>query len=267
MRRSVVLCILQFAFSIFLTACAARRIELPTDAGSPFPDFAQVHAQVSAACAGARTLTLELGLGGRAGRQRLRGRVVAGFERPASMRLEAVAPFGPPVFILAARGEMATLLLQRDNRVLRGADAGDILGALTGVALAPADVQAILTGCVTPQPRATGGLMHRNGLASIDLDGGATIYLQREGTTWRPRAARRAGWLIEYPEWQGAFPRAVRLQSDNPSVDVDLTVGLSQLEANVDLDPAAFSVKVPPGVQDITLDELRNAGPLRGEGG
>jgi len=43
-------------------------------------------------------------MSGRAGRQKVRGRVVAGFARPASMRLEGVAPFGPPAFILVARG-------------------------------------------------------------------------------------------------------------------------------------------------------------------
>ena len=46
----------------------------------------------------------ELGLAGRAGSQRLRGRVVAGFERPASMRLEGVAPFGPPAFTIWSDG-------------------------------------------------------------------------------------------------------------------------------------------------------------------
>lgn len=262
MRRSV-FCILHLAFCIVLVACAARRIELPTDPGTPFPDFGQVHAQLSSGCAGVRTLTVELALAGRAGGQRLRGRVVAGFERPDSMRLEGVAPFGPPVFILAARGTMATLLLQRDNRVLSGARADEILGALTGVTLAPADVHAILTGCVTQQPRAMGGRVHQNGWASIDLAGGATIYLEREANTWRLRAARRAGWQIEYPAWEGEFPRSVRLRSDNSGVDVDLTASLSQLETNVDLDQTAFTVRVPPGAREMTIDELRDAGPLQ----
>ena len=250
---------------VALGGCAARRVALPTDPGAPFPDFAQMHAQASSACAGVRTLTVEIGLAGRAGRQRLRGRVVAGFERPASMRLEGVAPFGQPVFILAARGDTATLLLRRDTRVLTGARADEILGALTGMTLAPADVQAILTGCVLPQPRATGGRVHRNGWASIDLSGDAIIYFQREEESWQPRAARRAGWQIEYPAWQGDFPRTVRLRSDDPGVDVDLTATLSQIEANVDLDQAAFAVAVPPGASAITLNELRAAGPLRGQ--
>jgi outer membrane biogenesis lipoprotein LolB len=245
-----------------VAACAPRRIALPSDPGVPFPDVNQVHSQISAACTAVRTLTAELGLAGRAGDQRLRGRVVAGFARPDSMRLEGVAPFGSPAFILAARGNTATLVLPRDNRVLRGTRAEDILGALTGVALAPADLQAILAGCVTPMPRAVGGRLHQNGWASIDLDGGATVYLQRMGNAWQVRAAKRAGWQIEYPAWQGMFPQVVRLRSDAQAGGVDLSATISQLETNVDLDASAFTVNVPPGTTEITLDELRKGAPL-----
>jgi hypothetical protein len=46
---------------------------------------------------------------------------------------------------------------------------------------------------------------------------------------------------------------------------VDLTAAVSQLEANVALDPAAFTVTVPADTLSMTLDELRDAGPLREE--
>jgi len=166
----------------FVASCARPHVTLPTDPGIPLPDFTTIHMQVSAACVGVRTLTAEMALSGRAGRQRLRGRVLAGFARPASMRLEGVAPFGPPAFILVARGENATLLLPRDERVLRGAKPEDILGALAGVTLGPADLQAILTGCVVPAPQPMEARRHANGWASIDLAGGATIVdLRRDG--------------------------------------------------------------------------------------
>jgi len=254
--------ILQFAIVIALSGCAAKRISLPTDPGTPLPDFAQIHSQVSSACNGARTLTAELALSGRAGRQRLRGRVVAGFERPGSMRLEGVAPFGPPAFILAARAGEATLLLPRDNRVVRGAKAEDILGALTGVALAPADLQAVLTGCVVAMPRAIDGRLHSGGWASIDLDGGAVIYLRQESGMWQVRAARRGDWRIEYPMWEGAFPSVVRLLSDATAQRIDLTAQVSQREVNVDLDASAFALNVPAGARPLSVDELRENGPL-----
>jgi outer membrane lipoprotein-sorting protein len=267
MRRRSALGLGLLALALVASACAARRggVTFPTDPGTPFADFAQVHDQQTSACRGVKTVTAELALAGRAGAQRLRGRVVAGFERPASMRLEGVAPFGPPAFILAARGPMAVLLLPRDERVLKGERADEILGALTGVALAPADLQAILTGCVTADPKPTSGRLHANGWASIELEGGARVYLQQRNNAWQLRAAQREGWRLDYTAGQGRFPQAVRLQSDRPGAAVDLTATLSQLEANVEIDPKAFTVDVPASAQPLTLDELRDAGPLRGQ--
>ena len=136
------------------------------------------------------------------------------------------------------------------------------------VALGPADLQAILTGCVVPTPQATDGRQHANGWASIDLTGGAAIYLQpvRGGAPgaahWQIRAAKRAGWQIDYPAWNGDFPQMVRLRSVQAAAMVDLTASLSQIETNKDLEDAAFTVKVPPDAEPITLDELRDSGPL-----
>jgi hypothetical protein len=248
--------------AVAAAACGPKRLTLPTDAGMPLADVAAVHASVSRACRGARTLTAELALSGPAGRTRLRGRVVAGFERPASMRLEGVAPFGPPAFILTARDGEATLLLPRDERVVTGARPDDVLGALTGVALAPADLHAVLTGCVVPDPTPKSGRVHANGWASIDLDGNAVLYLRRVNGTWQPQAATRQGWNVQYSLWQGDFPRQVVLRS-MAGVDVELSASVSQLESNVPLEASAFSVIIPPGTGRLTLDELREAGPLR----
>lgn len=187
---------------------------------------------------------------------------MVGFEKPDAMRLEGVAPLGPPAFILAAKGGEATLVLPRDERVLTGAKPEAILGALTGVSLAPADLQAILTGCVVATPKAVAGFEAGDWIV-IELEGGATLYLRRNGGTMQLRAARRDGWQIEYGAWNGTFPASVRLISTGEP-RVDMTAQVSQLEANVDVDAAAFRVDVPPGAAPITLEELRDAGPLRG---
>ncbi len=180
------------------------------------------------------------------------------------MRLEAVAPFGPPGFILATRGEQAMLLLPRDERVVRGESAEAILGALTGVTLAPADLQAILTGCIVPDAKAVSGRLHANGWASIDLEGGATMYLQRMGA-WRVRAARRDGWEVDYPAWQGTFPQAIRLRSATEPANVDMTATLAQIEVNVDVDPAAFTVDVPGKCQPSEPRRVASGGTPGGE--
>lgn len=256
-------CIVHLAFCITVAACGPRRVELPTDSGAAFPDYAKVHEQVSASCRGVRTFRAELSLRGRVAEERLSGRAVAGFERPASMRLEGLAPLGGQVvFILAATGGRGELLLPRDSRVVRDQPAEAILEALIGVNLAPGDLQAILTGCVVPDPMAIGGRMHANGWASIDLQSGARLYLRR-GSQWEVRAARRSGWQFEYTIGQSRYPEAVRLVADSQKVQVDLTATISQLEANIDLPPEAFRVVVPPNTGSLTLEELRESGPLR----
>jgi hypothetical protein len=256
---------------IGVAACGPRRVNLPTDSGSPLADSQKIYADVSDACAGVRTFEAELGLAGRAGAERLRGRIRAGFEAPASMRLEAVAPLGQPVFILAARGTMATLLFPRQDRVVREATADAILGALTGVTLGAADLHAVLTGCVVPAPRsAAAGRLHANGWASLDVAGGsgkttATMYLREIGGRWQLAAARRGPWQIEYDDWQGSFARLVRLRSQGTDVAVDLATTISQLETNMPINPAAFDIDVPADARPMTVDELRAAGPLRGQ--
>lgn len=265
-------CLSSVAVCIALASCAPKPIALPSDPGAPFADFAAVHAQLSSACAGVRTATMELGLSGRVGDERLRSiRVIAGFERPASMRLEGVAPFAGAVFVLVARAGTATLLLPRDEHIVRGAMPEAILEALTGVSLAPADLQAVLTGCVVPAPKATAGRLHAGDWASIDVQSGegsaarsATLYLRRSAGAWQLRAARRDPWTVEYPAWNQTFPQSVRLTTASP-VRVDLAAALSQIETNLDLDAAAFTVPEPPGVMAISVEDLRAAGPLRGK--
>jgi hypothetical protein len=134
-----------------------------------------------------------------------------------------------------------------------------------------ADLLAVFTGCVVPGPRAIAGRLHAGGLASIDLESAdqgtqrrtATVYLRRNGSQWQLRAAKRDRWQIEYIPGSGSFPQSVRLISTNPDVAVGITATLSQIETNSDLDPAAFRVEEPKGVTPLTIDELRQAGPLR----
>lgn len=246
-------------------SCAARRFVPPTDPGAALPDFSDIHAAVTRACAGVQTFTVELGLSGSVGGERVRGRVIAGFMRPDAMRLEGVAPFGPPAFVLVSSAGDATLVLPRDNAVLDSAPPEEVLEALTGVRLGPPDLRAVLTGCVTPVARAVTGVLHANGWASIVTDAGATLYLQRDGGVWRLRAARRDPWTIEYAASSGAFPANVRLRTEDGRVPVDLLATLSQIEANVDLSPSAFAVTVPPSARAISLEDLRQSGPLRGQ--
>ena len=104
--------------TLILTACGPRRVGLPSGAGTPAPDFAPAYAAARAACESVRTFQAELSLSGRAAGQRVRGRVLGGFV-PGALRLEGVAPFGAPVFILVADGPRGTKHFSTVRRFFR----------------------------------------------------------------------------------------------------------------------------------------------------
>jgi hypothetical protein len=271
-RATTALCALAFLVS----SCAPARIRLPEGPGGPLPGFADTFNLATATCQGVRTLTAEIAVSGRVAGQRLRGRVLAGFERPGSLRLEALAPFGSPFFILAAKDNEGTLLLPRDGRVLTGAAPRDIIEALTGLDRSPADLHALLSGCLVPNPTAIDGQSLQGDWALVVLDGGSRAYLRRLSGVWRVVAGQVAGrtvgrsapgLTVEYAGFVQGLPSVVNLWQDaeaGGAVSAALAFRLSQIEANRAINPAAFAVAVPSGATPLTLDELRRSGPLAG---
>jgi hypothetical protein len=261
LARLVVVCA-----ALGVAACGTRRVELPSGPGAPVPDAAAIYERATSACRGIRTLTAELGIAGRSGATKLRGRALAGFERPASMRLEGAAPFGPPAFILATSPARTVLLLPRDDRVLTGARPAEVVEALTGIRLAPDALLAVLTGCVSATPDAVAGRVYAGGWTAIDLGGDATAFLKPDRTgALAIAAARVEGLTIEFDERVNGLPRRIRIWAESP-VRTDLAVSVSQLETNVPLDADVFEVNVPGDARPISLEELRDAGPLGASG-
>ena len=246
--------------AIGASGCAASRFEAPAGPGAPLADAAAAWQQASASCAGVRTLTAELGLSGRAAGTRLRGRIQAGFESPGRIRLEGVAPFGQPIFILAADASRATLLLPRDERVVTAGSAAEILEALAGVRLEADTLRAVLAGCVmtgTPSSGAEYGDVARFTFADGE------VFARRTSGGWRIVAGYAPPFLVEYLGEAGTWPRRVRISRDLAGRNgVELTIDVSQLETNTQLPAAAFTIDIPPGAAPMTIDELRQAGPL-----
>jgi hypothetical protein len=248
------------AVSVFGAACAARLPPRPAGTATPSADAAAHFAAATRHCEGLRTITAELGLSGRAGEERLRGRVITGLARGGSARLEGVAPFGAPVFILAARGERATLLLPRERRVLDDTPVAEVIGRLTGLSLGADDLLDALAGCPGAGEVAN-GREWPGGWAAVDAAEGRTVFLRQQSGAWQVMAIDGGGWRADYRLVQNGLPREVRLRADDGRVD--LTASLQQLEVNTTIDAAAFEVAIPPGTEPMTLDELRSVAPLR----
>lgn len=254
---------LALLLAVVAGACAHRGIALPAGEGEPFPEYAAAFDEAARPCRDVRSLSAELAVSGRVGGGKVRIRVIAGISATGGLRLEGVAPFGPPAFVLAASGGTATLLLPRDNRVLRGERASAVLDALVGLDLDAADLLALLTGCVVPAPGVSGGRQYASGWARIDLAGGAAVFLHRDaGQAWRIRAGARPPLRVEYEPGAGAAPATVHLRLDGDrGRSSGLRIALSQVELDARLGPGVFTVSIPADARPITLAELRAASP------
>jgi hypothetical protein len=243
------------------TACAPKPITLPTGDGVPYPDFAGALAASTAACRDVRSITAELGLSGRVGRTKLRGRALIGVAAPDSIRLEALAPFGPPVFVLAATGGRATLLLPRDDRVLTDTPPEQIVEALTGVRIDPSSLRSALAGCGIELGTVAGARGYGDEWLAIENRAGDLLFLQTMEGAWRVRGARTAAFTLTYDEVGPVRPARLTLRAAG-DVPAEVRLRLSQVETNVELGPDAFDVQVPADALPLSLEELRDAGPL-----
>jgi hypothetical protein len=257
------------ALAIAAVSCGAPLMKLPQGPGAPAADAADALAQATAECRAVRTLTAEVAASGKAGGSRFRGRLLAGVAAPASARIEAVAPFGPPLFILVATGDDATLLLPRDDRVLEHGNPRDVLDAVAGVPLDAADLFVTLTGCAPGAPPTRGNERGPDWRVLESADG-VELYLHRDGASqpWRLVAVIRRppsgpAWRADSGDHQAGLPRTIRLSSVGApgGRGFDMTLRLAQVETNVPLEPSVFGVDVPASALPISLDELRNARP------
>ena len=243
------------------SACGAPAlVKLPSGPATPATDAREAIAQAMSACERVDSLTAEIAVSGSVSGQRVRGRMIAGVAKPASARLEAVAPFGAPLFVFAARGTEATLLLPRDDRVVEHGRPAEVLEAATGVPLDPQALRATLTACAV-DPSAEGARAIGDGWRIVH-DGDGEVYLRRSppAAPWRIVATVRPDWRADYADFQNALPRAIRLSGADRR-RFDLRLALSQVEVNPALGVDAFTVNVPRSATPITLDELRHSRP------
>jgi outer membrane lipoprotein-sorting protein len=252
---------LALAAVVALTSCAARPPARPSGAGTPDRTAIAAFTQATRHCAGLKTMTAELRLSGRAGGERLRGTLHTGLAAPAALRVEAIAPFGQPFFILAGRDNRATLLLPRDAQILKDAPVPDVLSRLTGLALSAGDLRLILTSCLSAPANPSNGRAFSRDWRAVDLDQGITAYLRDVDGAPAIVAADHGEWRVDYGKHRSGLPREVRIRST--AGDVDMRAALEQVEVNTEIDARAFEISAPPNAAPITLDHLRSVVPLR----
>ncbi len=166
--------------------------------------------------------------------------------------------FGRPIFVLAGRDDRATLLLTRDDRVVRDARPEAIVEALTGVALAPSELLAAVAGCGLGASAPANGRSFGGDWAAVDA-GQGTTYLRRIENRWRVGAVVRGPLTILYADFAGGLPGAVHIRTGTVA---DITLRVSQLEINTTIDDKAFDIEVPADALPLSVEELRRAGPL-----
>lgn len=244
-------------------ACAPKvGIVLPPGEGTPLTDITEASSAARASCDAPAALTADLRVSGRIDGERVRGTLQVGVSAD-SLRLEGLAPFGAPVFVVAARPGTAVLLLPREQAVARGASADALLDAVVGVALTPADLRAIVSGCGLADWTPVRGVTFGAEWTRLEDADGRRLWLQTTaGAAPRVVSAEDPRWRIDYTRSGPGWPTAIRLRGrDDRGTDavfaVDAPERLEQLPAE------ALTLDVPPGTREVTLADLRRSRGLR----
>lgn len=246
---------------LVLSACAARTPPRPVGTPAPDPTAADAFVTATAACKGFRSIEGELSLSGRAGGERVRGRILTGLESGGAVRLEAVAPFGAPFFVLAGRNERATLVLPRERRVLKDTGVAEVLERLTGLTLGADDLRLILSGCLVDRAAPSDGRQWGAEWRAVTIGPDRVAYVRTHNGQPVLTAADYGPWHIDYSGHAAGFPRVVRVRRAGDNA-IDITARVEQLAVNTQINPLAWVVDVPSDADPMTLEELRSIAPL-----
>ena len=249
------------------SACAAKRMTVPSGPRSAAPDAVAVWTDAAETCRAVRVYSSTVRVGGRVGGERIPAglSIASGFERSGRLRLEG-SFLGRLVFTLAGTPDRATLVLHREREFVIGRP-DRILGALFGAEVAPVDLLAILTGCVSFDGAVTGA-SRVGDLVEITI-GPARVYLQRVQGRLRPRLAFTAGLQADFTAFDARWPTEIRLWTEaGAAVPAELRLRIDAVATNdFTLPEAAFTVEVPAGATEVDVEALRRAVSRKGPDG
>jgi outer membrane lipoprotein-sorting protein len=189
--------------------------------------------------------------GGRA--QRLSG-VMLLLAEPATLRFEALSPFGTPVLIVAGDPQSLTLWEVLDNRAYLAPASPEANRRWLGLALGGEDLVALLSGRARPVPDPTGVE-----LVAPDETGPSVRLNGRdvEQRIWFDPASGQARQV----EWTGKNPARVTftpappdgppagLRLETPDGTLRVSVTYRDPKMNTGLDPALLKLTVPEHVR------------------
>jgi hypothetical protein len=251
--------------ALMSSACASRTFTPPAPGGAPVAEGVAQFRQAVSPCANLSAVTAEAGLSGRVGGARARGRLHLGLSK-TGLRIEGVAPFGAPIFVLAGTPAKATLVLTRDKRVVADVPARELVAALAGIALEPRELLELFTGCLGSQDPVADGSAQRAGraLTWVRTETGVEVWLDTARSAPQIVAVRRGALVVDYPQRADGPPQTIHLvqQEAGQPPAADLTLRLTDVEVNGTLPAAAFAVEPPADATPMTVDELRRSGPL-----
>ncbi len=236
----------------------------PVGPGEPAPDAAAAWAEATRACRGVTSYKASLRVSGRIRGERLPTTIdIATGATAAGIRLEGRAA-NRNIFKLAGTADGATLYLDDGHRSASGRPE-DLTDALMGVKLGPGRWLALLTGCVATPPDFVSGARYRADLAVTTPSD--RVFLALENGAWRSVHGTFDGLVVTYRRFSSSLPDEWRLSSEpgrDPSIA--LSVSVDDMTTSSPIASSAFALTLPDDVTPMTLDQLRQSGPLRRKG-
>ena len=240
-------------------ACAgARPVELPTGPGTPAPEGRSAWAEATSGCATAKTYHADLQVSGTAAGQRVPRVTIGAVVTASHIGLTATAG-GSTIFTLAGTTDRAQLLLHDNEgpRVIE-ARADEILDAVIGLRIGPAELLQLATACLTPDAAFADAVGYGSRiLVSLDR---TRALLARDGR-WRVVAGEAYGIRVSYRTYGGGWPLDWRATTPPDRVPItELKVSTTDPDVqSVELPADRFVITIPATATPMTLDELRSA--------
>jgi len=160
---------------------------------------------------------------------------------PASLRFEALTPFGPPILVVASDAETVTLWEVAQERAYLARATPEATRRWLGLALGSEDLVALLAGYALPPRDPFSGTM----VAFETADGRQRIWL--DATTGD---ARQVEWTGGSQPARAVFvANGVHLSTLDGKLDV--TVAYRDPQRNSGFDPSLLTLTVPQGVKIV----------------